>query len=538
VLNFLRGDKTHERGSTASGSARAYRERPALLGDIGQFRARPVGRPDAPYSNSSNPGYAAFKSTWANRPTVVYVGTNAGVIHAVHGSLTGPLAGRELFAYVPGALYTGPSGTPALNGLQALANPNYDHRNYVDATPVVADVDFGRTQGNNGAPDWRTLLVGGLGKGGKAVYALDITNPMGVTSEADAAARVLWEFTDPDLGFVYGEPAVVKTRKHGWVVIVASGYNNSDGNGYLFFLNPRTGALLDKVSTGVGSPGQQAGLAHVQPFLLDRTNGTADAVYAGDLLGNLWRLDLTVNTGSLPAPLLMAELRDGTQTPLPVTSRPLVIIHPESGRRYVTVGTGRLLDASDKSSSQGQRFFAFIDGDASMPFNRSGADLPGTLSWPFRTQHLRPVTNLTQPITLDLTREIGWYLDLGQAAGVGWRVISDATSFFGTVAFATMQPGGSVNPCEPGGNNRVYAIDLGDGRSRLTGVAQPSASTPLVPFLSVLPGVVTDLNFFSVSGQARLIGGSDSGDASVLHGNWTSTGQVRRMNWREVILAD
>jgi len=537
VLNYLRGDKTHEVGSSVTGSARAYRSRSTILGDIGQFKARPVGRPDAPYAETTNPGYVAFKTTWASRPTVVYVGTNAGVVHAVHGALTGADAGRELFAYVPGALYSGPSGAPAVNGLQALANPDYEHRNYVDATPTVADVDFGRTQGGSGT-DWRTLLVGGLGKGGRAIYALDITNPMGVANETHAAARVLWEFTDPDLGFVFGEPAVVKTAKHGWVVIAASGYNNADGKGYLFFIHPRTGALLDKVSTGTGASGAQAGLAHLQPFLLDRSNGTADAVYAGDLLGNLWRFDLTAASGTLPAPLLMAELRDAFNQPLPVTSRPLAVVHPESGRRYVTVGTGRMLDTSDSSSSQGQRFFAIIDGNASRFYRSSGADLPSAISWPVRNNHLRQLTDLTQEVTLDFTREIGWYFDLGQAAGVGWRVITDATSFFGTVAFAAMQPGGTTNPCEPGGSNRIYAIDLGRGISKLTGTPNPTSSTPAVPFVSVLPGVVTDLRFFSANGKPRLIGGSDSGDTGVIHGRWGSTGVMRRMNWREVILAE
>lgn len=534
LLNYLRGEKLHERSSSASGSARAYRDRSSIMGDVGNFKARAVGRPDAPYSNSTNPGYSDFKADKSSRPTVVYVGTNAGMVHAVHGALTGVNAGRELFAYVPGALFTGPSGAPSTNGLQALANPEYQHRNFVDATPTVADVDFGRTSGGSGT-DWRTVLVGGLGKGGRAVYALDITNPADVTIEADAVSRVLWEFTDPDLGFVYGEPAIVKTRRHGWVVIVASGYNNADGGGYLFFINPRTGVLLDKVSTGVGTASAQAGMAHVQPFLLDRTDGTADAVYAGDLLGNLWRFDVSAD-GSLPAPLLMAELRDSSANPLPVTSRPLVVVHPENGRRYVTVGTGRLLDVSDTSSAQQQRFFAIMDGNASKFSRSNGADLPSGISWPIRTAQLRQLTDLTQKVVLNLNTEVGWYYDLGLAAGVGWRVISDATSFYGTVAFSAMQPGGSTNPCEPGGNNRVFAIDLGSGQSKLTSTANPTATTPVVQYVSVLPGVVTDLRFYSVNGKARLIGGSDSGGTGVMHGSWGTSGAMRRMNWREVIL--
>ncbi|MFX8207350.1 hypothetical protein ABTL06_19270, partial [Acinetobacter baumannii] len=88
---------------------------------------------------------------------------------------------------------------------------------FVDATPTMADVDFGRTSGGSGTSDWRTVLIGGLGKGGKVLYALDITNPSSVTTETAAAGKVLWEFTDSAMGFTYGQPIVTKTRKYGWV---------------------------------------------------------------------------------------------------------------------------------------------------------------------------------------------------------------------------------------------------------------------------------------------------------------------------------
>ena len=40
--------------------------------------------------------------------------------------------------------------------------------------PNIIDVNFAaQTNGQ----DWRTLLVGGLGKGGAAYYALDVTEP-------------------------------------------------------------------------------------------------------------------------------------------------------------------------------------------------------------------------------------------------------------------------------------------------------------------------------------------------------------------------
>ena len=58
----------------------------------------------------------------------------------------------------------------------------------------------------------------------------------------------------------------------------------------------------------------------------------------------------------------LAQLTDASGVRLPVTSRPLVIVQPRTNKRYVTVGTGRLLHPSDSGSTQAQRFFAIIDG--------------------------------------------------------------------------------------------------------------------------------------------------------------------------------
>ena len=44
----------------------------------------------------------------------------------------------------------------------------------------------------------------------------------GPAGQPDAAGKVLWEFSHADLGYTYGEPALVKTRKHGWVLIVGT----------------------------------------------------------------------------------------------------------------------------------------------------------------------------------------------------------------------------------------------------------------------------------------------------------------------------
>jgi type IV pilus assembly protein PilY1 len=537
-VNYLRGERRFETTSTdttVTAANKVYRARPRLLGDIVNSRPRVVAAPNEPWSSAVNTGYAAFKTTYASRTPVVYVGSNAGMLHAINGTTTGTGGGTELFAYVPGSLAEGPTGSPGTTGLAARGDPNMQHKFFVDATPLVIDIDFARTDGaaTPGTPDWRTLLVGGLGKGGKSYYAIDVTNPGGWTSEAAVASQVLWEFTDPDLGYTYGEPQIVKTRQHGWVLLFGSGYNNASGVGHFFIVNPRTGALIQKISTGQGSPTNQAGLAHVQAFLLDRADGTADSMYAGDLLGNLFRVDLTTASGAYPAPVRIATLTDSAGNAQPVTTRPLVVVQPNNQRRWVTVGTGKLLDSGDLVTEQQQSMYAIIDG-TSRSFS---AAPPAGFGYPFGRSSLRALTDITTSVALNPATHQGWYLDLGTTTGTpSYRVNTDSTSFFGVLEFLAMTPA-SNDPCRAG-QSRAYAIELGTGQSNLLNT---DGST--LAYYTVTGGVGTEMRSLSVSesnqiGQRRLIVCTDQGGCQTLNTRPPAGLSLRRLNWRELILAD
>ncbi|QAZ39177.1 pilus assembly protein [Methylibium sp. Pch-M] len=529
-LNYLRGDRTNEQGANPPG---VYRTRTQLLGDIVGSRARPVGPPSLPLSDATNPGYSTFRTTYAGRPTVVYVGANDGMMHALDGALTGTNAGREIFAYVPAATFNGPNATPGVDGLASLGRSPLLHHYLVNATPTVQDIDLGKTWNGSGvgtATNWRSVLIGGLGKGGRSYYALDVTDPNSITNETTAAAKVLWEFTAPQMGYTFGDPVIVKTRKYGWTVILPSGYNTPDGQGYLFFVNPATGALLETVATGVGSVANDAGLAHANAYVIDFTDGYADAVYAGDLLGNLWRFDVTGTTGTYPAPIVLATLSHPTDGAQPVTSRPMMEVHPRTKQRMVLVGTGRLLADTDIASTQAQTFYAIADGNA-VSFNTTTM-LPAGVSFPITRNVLVANTDLLTGYTADATKPMGWFVDLGKNAdnNVAWRLVSDPATFFGTVAFAPTLPNGDV--CSPSGSSRIYGTDFSTGQTKLT-VNDAAAS-----YVTGIVGVVTDLRFLSVDGKVRLVAGSDRGAVQRVPGNFGSTIGLKRLNWRELPLSN
>jgi type IV pilus assembly protein PilY1 len=518
-LDYLRGDQTNEVGSLAALSTHSLRKRTVLLGDIIDAALTPVTAPLQTFSDSTNPGYSTFKTTSvaATRPTMVYAGANDGMLHAFLGS-----TGTEQFAYVPSALFQGPNGTPQVDGLAQLGNPNYSHHFYVDATPINYDIDLKNTSGSTLTSNtWVTLLIGGLGKGGKSFYAIDVTDPASMTTESAVAGKVQWEFTDPTMGYSYGAPVVVKTVKYGWVVILTSGYNNSDGYGYIYFVNPRNGALLEKVKT----PSASSGLTQASAFVMNYSDDTADSLYVGDLNGQLWRFDLTQTSGTYPQPTLMATFTDASGTAQPVTTAPLIEIHPSTRQRYVLVGTGQLLAATDVASTAMQSFYAIIDGTA-------GAFLP--VPTPITRTDLTQLssTNLTAAGHIAISSTKGWFTDLGidSASGIGWRLILNPVAYNGIVVFSDLLTTGN-DPCSPSGVSRIYALNY----ATATSVLQPTS----VAYDSYLDQVI-NVRIAGANGNAEIVAGfSTIASAPVaVPANLTGTVATRILNWREIPTAD
>jgi type IV pilus assembly protein PilY1 len=447
---------------------------------------------------------------------MVYAGANDGMLHGFLGS-----SGIEQFAYVPSALYQGPTGAPLTNGLLALGNPNYTHHYYVDATPLAFDIDLAKTGGTTGTPNWKTLLIGGLGKGGKSFYALDITNPAtGMQTESAVAGNVKWEFTELTMGYSFGAPLVFKTAQWGWVAAFTSGYDNSDGYGHLYLVNPSSGALIQDIVT----PSASSGLTQASAFIRDYSDGTADSVYVGDLNGQLWRFDLTTASGNYPSPTLLATLTDSSNNQQPITTAPLIEISPTNRYRYVMVGTGQLLSTGDITASNMQTFYTILDGTAG-GFNAVSTAITRT--------NLTAVTDVTQGITLSSTSK-GWYYDLGTSSGIAWRVVLNPVAYNGIVIFSALLTSG--NACSPGGNSEVYAVNY----STATSVLQPIASSPNTPAANYpIAGAVTSEKVFLNNGTPQLdVGTSSTGAPTQIPWNASTSGYTRILNWREIPTAE
>ncbi|MEO8739803.1 MAG: PilC/PilY family type IV pilus protein [Casimicrobiaceae bacterium] len=479
ILEFLRGSRLKEGDKLGK-----LRQRPSALGDFADSGAIYVGPPTAPYRDSDDPGYGAFKSTYSGRAARIYAGANDGMLHAFDDT-----TGNETWAYIPSVLYRGGLAGGDVNaGLGALAYqdgalPPFKHHYYVDGTVRVLDVNFAaETAGLN----WRSILVGGLGKGGAAYYAVDVTDPSAITTEAAAAARVLWEFKPADIGYSYGRPVIAKTRAFNgtWLVVLTTGYNNPSGVGKLYFVRASDGQLMKTLSTGVGSPGSPSGLAHPSGFTKDYHNQLAEQFYAGDLIGNLWRFDVSDPDPNNWTVGQLGSMVDAGGTPQPVTTPPQIEVDISNGvDRWVFVGTGKLYDDSDQADNQLQTFYAFRDGTADAPWPLPA--IPVSRS----TVGMEFITN-SAALDFGLAGKPakGWFDDLpvGQRIVVPPQAALSIAAYIGTSA--------QSDPCLTGMQATIYARDYSSGKSDLV----DSGTGDVVQSIAIAEGGV-GLDIVSVS---------------------------------------
>ena len=449
VIAYLRGDRSNE-----GTSLKNFRVRSQILGDIVNSSPVVVGAPYAPYANATDPGYEDYKSTNSGRKKMIYVGANDGMLHAFEES-----AGTELWAYVPSFAYD----ATVDKGLRMLTKkePFFKHQMFVDSTPVAADIFDGT--------NWRTLLVGGLGKGGKGYYAIDITSPTAMTDEAKVANKVLWEFTDDQMGYSYGKPLIAKTYKHGWVAIVTSGYENPH-KGRIYVLNLLTGEILEEIETDVGVDAQ-SGLAQISGFVLSFRNQYLEQIYGGDLLGNVWRFDVSSTDSSKWTPVKFAELTsvDPSGSVQSVTTAPQIEVDFANGvDRYVMVGTGRLLHEDDLVTYGDQRQTMYVIRDGTvLKMNSSGL--------PHKPRGDSDFSNL-KDADADFIKGFealsvkGWYHDLP----MGERIIAPIAAELNLLGYAGSLP--PENECLPGLAANIYVRNFVFGESKLT---DPDSGDPV-----------------------------------------------------------
>ncbi|MCQ8181338.1 PilC/PilY family type IV pilus protein [Methylomonas sp. SURF-1] len=565
-LNWIRGDASFEvrNGGT-------FRNRNSTtLADV--IDSDPLFTKNESYGYehlpTSTPGQSTYLQFVTNKTSgstpripMVYVGANDGMLHGFRADTGNINSGKEILAYVPAGTY---------NNLSKLTDTDYAHTYYVDGSPTISDAYL------NGS--WKTVLVGGLNKGGKSIYALNISNPGAFSPAAD----VLWEYqgTDADtgnvgttdinaLGLTYSQPQIGLLNDGTWVAIFGNGYNSAAEKAFLYIVNLNTGTLIKKIPTNTST-----GNGLSTPKLYD-SNGDKiiDYVYAGDLQGNLWKFDLTSTSSTgwglanAGVPLFTAERTTGVTQP--ITAQPVLGAHSDGGI-LVFFGTGRYLTTTDVTNAEVQSFYAIWDKPSTTGTVTRSNLVAQTINEEITKGTTRTITDCTDdPLTptneclityqynlrgtsansVDYSTKRGWYMDLLPSSGTaqGERVISSALLKLDRIIFLTAIP--SSDPCSPGGTSWLMEVDFKTGGATATSSFDlnnddkfdskdtlPSGNTASGAQFSV--GMVKSLVWLDKEGTGIAVkegSGTSSNIESIKNkGQTASAGTANRLYWLQI----
>lgn len=427
IVNYLRGDQSKEKLKGG-----AYRDRLSALGDFVNSSPELVGQPiDMSYHRYSWPGASAYRNflndtTIKSRLPMIYVGGNDGMVHGFNSS-----TGVEVFAFIPSAVMAPVSA--GLSVLKKYSEPTYLHRFSVDGSPVVVDVFIDDM--------WKSVLIGGMGRGGNGLYAIDVTNPATVS-----ASSVLWDKSFAELGVYLGKPQVHRMESGNWAIVVGYGINNTSHKSGLLVIDVKTGNVLKKIPTTAGAAGDPNGMSEVNVLDVDN-DGAIDWVYGGDLHGNIWKFDLSAASTSswvvanAGQPLFQAKDAGGNRQK--ITGGVMSSIDPKTGKSWVFFGTGQYLNQDDPSNTQTQTWYGIIDG----PSVGSRSELAQRI-----ITNVGDVRVVTEADTLGVGKK-GWYMDLIDPRE---RIVDLPVVIGSDLVMNTMIP--DTNVCNPSGSGFVMAV--------------------------------------------------------------------------------
>lgn len=457
--------------------------------------------------------YGALGSfTEANPDLRILVGTNAGFLH-----MFGNDNGQEDWAFFPKEL--GSVLTTRRENEASSARP-YG----IDSPPVIYSYDDNKDGTLNHSVGDKVWAFFGLRRGGRAIYALDISNPN--------SPSFMWQIASGDTGFTHlGQtwsiPRVARIPGYADattgipkpVLIFAGGYdtnkddhatlgtaNDTLGRG-IYIVDAETGALVWSVTPGADSATnmQATELAHSIPApvaILD-SNGDrlVDRIYVGDTAGILWRVDM-------PGDTLPTSSQDTWRlTKLFTAVDPAVTRTQENDRRFynqpdvvrveykgvpadaVLIGTGDrsnpgAVDDSNAANTAAvqNEFYMIRDlGVTPVTTDYDSNDCMTALVPDFRCALPQDNTDLfdaTDNALQDGTTAEKAAAETAFEGAQGWRIqlegegeksLSRSVTIQGKVFFGTFTPGvGAANLCEPAaGLGKLYIVSLYDATAVL-----------------------------------------------------------------------
>lgn len=443
----------------------------------------------------------------------IVAGTNAGFLHMFKNS-----DGSESWAFMPKEIANimNRRRTNTIGGVTIYG---------VDAPVVVYQHDQNNDGNIRPADGDKMYIFFGLRGGGRAYYAMDVTDP--------DDPKFLWKIDNNTTGFAelgqswsvptvavipgYADGSVPKP-----VLIFGGGYdpvydsqNNvayaasasaSQGRG-IYIVDAATGALVWSATPAATSATnkQASGFRHAfaAPVSVFDSNGDrlADRIYATDVGGNIWRIDMGSSRPTTTAEQSrwqiskLAELGSDAigATATHADDRRFfsavdMVATTSGGRNYYMLSVGSGDRNNPNATDNTDRFFMvrdlqFMPLVSAPPTAAECNPTTGSrredvrCSWPIRVDNLYNATPNTiqvgtaaenQAALAALNAAQGWYLNL--TAATGEKSLAASITLQGRVYFTTFSPDTAgqvgVNVCTPrAGTARQYAVALADARA-------------------------------------------------------------------------
>jgi len=512
------------------------------LGDIYHSTPVVVGAPSqffsAPGFSTAVGGANSFRTANVERQRVIYAGSNDGMLHGFNAGTWDPLVtpkrynagtGEELFAYIPKNLL------PSLKNMKVTTTST--HQYLVDSSPKAADVWLDSNANNvMETSEWKTVIVTGERKGGRGLFALDITSPQNLGSSSYPVP--LWEIDNTvltNLGQTWSEPLIgrVKIREGGvdkdrWVAIVGGGYWHSTTLSAGAASGATSISVVDSTGfqtsgTGILSIGTESGINYgsTSTTSISGITGITNLHTAGEVvtyssiakgfyvidikLGSvIWKLDAADNT-SVRYPMTSSPTgvdsdgdgylnyvyivdlggqlwRFDVGTPGTFDNTTNLVTAGWSGKRIFTAPTAipqRAFHKVEVGFDAGfNRWIFFGTGDREKPENdgtgRIYAIRDGNPSSPYTESNLSNFTSVIANATATVTGTVTPTQNGWWAAmpNANEKILSDP-ALFNDVLFFTTFKSETANLCGGGGDARLYGIRT--SLAAYTGVTDMSA---------------------------------------------------------------
>lgn len=398
----------------------------------------------------------------------VFVSTNGGMLHAINTS-----SGQEAFAFMPHEFIT---QAPRYTTQRLQLRGDNTRQTYGLDGSWVAWRSPGATV--DAAPE-RVLLYGGMRRGGRNYYALNVTTP--------ASPSMAWQINNgtegyAGLGQTWSTPTLTQVRGTDGtkipILVVGGGYSPDDHDGHkplsagdsmgnmVYFINAENGSVVWSAggrNDAVEKVNDMKWAVPASIAVVDKDfDGVADHMYFGDLGGQVFRIDIKSDGDHSVSKI--ASLAGNNANPRRFFEAPAVAYVNEGTQEalYLVISSGYRAHPLDEATADG----IFVIRDEKVFDGTTGSALT--------------MANMTNVVTGTATSGDWYYLFEDEGGTSGEKAMSSPVVYDGRILQSTYAPTAQDqddNPCAVRyGEAFLHMIDLKSGAPRaLTDTEAPES---------------------------------------------------------------